>query len=79
MTNFYGLFQRAEEQILLVQNFKNQQKKKNKKKREENKLRLRPVYPERSKHSVNKPNPLVSQKPELLQLTKGARKRDWVT
>lgn len=33
MTNFYGLFPRAEEQILLVQNFKNQQKKKKKEER----------------------------------------------
>lgn len=33
MTNIYGLFQRAEEQILLVQNFKNQQKTKRREKK----------------------------------------------
>lgn len=49
MTNIYGLFQRAGEQILMVQNLKKHQKMK----REENMLRLHPMDPERSKHSVN--------------------------
>lgn len=52
MTNIYGLFQRAEEQILMVQNLKKKTSK-NEKKREENMLRLHPMDPERSKHSVN--------------------------